>query len=125
MARKENPLYRAWRRAWGEDWLRQEIRLLRFRRLPWIAVCSLTKHKWGEKNAVITCGPIGAHPRERDYQVLAFHHQCKRCYMIEDVPYTVHEKLAAIEEELRVDINEWAELKALFEGGVALFEADE
>ena len=98
----------------GPDWLHQEIRLLRAKRIPWSAACLVLRHKWGEKNAVITCGPLGAHPRERDYHVLAFQHQCDRCYRIEGVPYTVHEKLAAIEEHLRMDIDEWPVVRKVF-----------
>lgn len=108
------PVYKAWRRAWGRSWLDQEIRLLRAKRIPWSLKCRLVGHEWGDKSPVVTVGPLGVPPRERDYQVLAFHRQCGRCYLIENVPYTVHEKLAAIEDAIREDLGEWPALKELF-----------
>lgn len=97
----------------GNSWLKRQQRKLWLKTLHRRLVCWVIGHRWGEKDAVITDGPIDLHPREREYVVLTFHSQCQRCYDIRNVEYTPEEEAAAIEEAIVDDEDDWPELEKL------------
>lgn len=94
----------------GESWLKRQQRKLWLKTLHRRIVCWVIGHPWGEKSPVITDGPIGVHPREREYHMLGFHIQCGRCYDVRDVPYTKEEEANAIREAMLDDEEEWPEM---------------
>lgn len=94
----------------GESWLKREQRKLWLKTLHRRAVCWLVGHPWGEKDAAITDGPLGLHPREREYVLLGFYCQCQRCYDTRSVEYTAEEEANAIREAILEDEEEWPEM---------------